>query len=633
VKLKINTVTSTKTLLPVDYYKLPFCQPDSGPKLDPPNLGEFLSGDRLQSSPYVLKMKNDIYCQQVCVSNLGIDESSRDIPNPVVGAIRNDYHNNWLVDNLPAAYKMEDDSTVSLRYVQGFPIGFIKHDDGKAYVYNHVNLEIMYHPVEDQVNKFRVVRFTLEPFSIKHDYSLLADDIAPKDNDDQAHQMKTLFKIENPIPSCNPTIHMKDRHHTTYEMVNDSSDPQPASGQVLFTYDVIWIQVVDIYWASRWDVYLTMDDAIPTKVHWLSICNSLIIVLVLSGMIVGILMRNLRQDLARYNKLATDEETTDGLEEKGWKLVHADVFRPPSTAPLFFCVCCGTGAQLMCMAFWTILLAALGFLNGSMRGLLIMTVFFFYILIGGVGGCVTARLYKTFDGTSQQRATVFTALGFPGLSFLLFFIFDLLAWGYGSSYAVPFATMLVLLICWLGIALPLTFLGAHFGYKQDAIELPVKTSNIPRPVPHQPWFRSVPFTLMIGGILPFGLCYIELIFILESVWQHYYFTTFGFLLFIFCILLIACAETTLLIVYFQLRNEDYRWWWRCFGTAGSMAAYVIIFSFVYFQRWKEGGFWAYVFYFGYMALSTMGLFLMLGFVGVASSLWFNITIFGSIKVD
>jgi hypothetical protein len=40
-----------------------------------------------------------------------------------------------------------------------------------------------------------------------------------------------------------------------------------------------------------------------------------------------------------------------------------------------------------------------------------------------------------------------------------------------------------------------------------------------------------------------------------------------------------------------------------------------------------------VLYFGYMALASLGLFLMMGFVGVASSLWFNRTIFASIKID
>merc|ERR1712232_1502936 len=98
--------------------------------------------------------------------------------------------------------------------------------------------------------------------------------------------------------------------------------------------------------ASRWDIYLNMDQAIPARVHWLSIANSLVIVLVLSAMIAAILVRNLRRDFSRYNRLATDEEKADELEEFGWKLVHADVFRPPSF-PLLLSVLAGTGMQIL----------------------------------------------------------------------------------------------------------------------------------------------------------------------------------------------------------------------------------------------------------------------------------------------
>eukprot|EP00543_Licmophora_paradoxa_P005741 CAMPEP_0202449194 /NCGR_PEP_ID=MMETSP1360-20130828/7940_1 /ASSEMBLY_ACC=CAM_ASM_000848 /TAXON_ID=515479 /ORGANISM="Licmophora paradoxa, Strain CCMP2313" /LENGTH=40 /DNA_ID= /DNA_START= /DNA_END= /DNA_ORIENTATION= len=40
-------MTSTQTLMPVDYYRLPFCQPVGGPKMEKENLGEFLAGDRI----------------------------------------------------------------------------------------------------------------------------------------------------------------------------------------------------------------------------------------------------------------------------------------------------------------------------------------------------------------------------------------------------------------------------------------------------------------------------------------------------------------------------------------------------------------------------------------------------------
>ena len=64
-------MTSSKTLLPIEYYRLPFCQPPDGPQMDNENLGEFLAGDRIESSPYQLRMKVEMYCQQVCISNLG----------------------------------------------------------------------------------------------------------------------------------------------------------------------------------------------------------------------------------------------------------------------------------------------------------------------------------------------------------------------------------------------------------------------------------------------------------------------------------------------------------------------------------------------------------------------------------
>jgi len=635
VKMKVNKMTSSKTLLPIEYYKLPFCEPENGAKMDNENLGEFLAGDRIESSPYVLKMRKEMYCQQVCVKDLGQTEQRGMKKNKVVRAIEKEYHNNWIVDNLSAASKVEDDTTITTRYWQGFPVGFIHEDDHKSYVHNHVNIEIMYHPIDEvgsETPKYRIVRFTVEPFSIKHHFVDSED--AFDDHDDDSAQLEDLKKIKNPIASCDPAIPPNKRSHTTYDMVTDTGrTPQPASGEVLFTYDVHWVENLDLQWASRWDIYLSMDNAIPAKVHWLSIANSLVIVVVLSAMVAAILLKNLRQDLARYNRVATDEEKADDLEEKGWKLVHADVFRPPIYSPLLLSVCCGTGAQLLCMTFWTIFFSALGFLSPARRGALLMAELIFYVLMGSVNGYVTARLYKTFKGKAWQYATVCTALGFPGLCFGLFFLLDLIAWGYGSSDAVPFTTMLVLLVLWFGISTPLVFVGAYYGYKQDAIEYPVKTSNIPRQIPDQPWFMSVPFTIFIGGLLPFGACFVELYFILASVWMDYYYYVFGFLFLVFVILIITCAEITLLFNYFQLCNEDYHWWWRSFGNAGSTAIWVFLYSVVYFQQLEANSFATYVLFFGYMGLASLGLFLMTGFIGVISTLYFNRAIFGSIKVD
>jgi len=280
-----------------------------------------------------------------------------------------------------------------------------------------------------------------------------------------------------------------------------------------------------------------------------------------------------------------------------------------------------------------IIISALGFLSPSQRGSLVMAELLLYVLFGGVAGYVTARLYKTFKGKSWQRATMLTALSFPGLAFAFFFVLNIIAWHQSSTDKVPFTTMLVLLVLWFGISTPLVFFGAYFGYKQDAMEFPVDTSSIPRQIPDQPWFMSTPCTLMIGGILPFGSCFVELYYILASVWMEFYYYVFGFLFLVFIILIVTCAEITILFTYFQLCSENYQWWWKSFCNAGSTSIYVFLYSILYFSRLEANTPVTYVLYFGYMSLVCIGLFMMMGCIGVLSSLWFNRVIFGSIKID
>ena len=68
------------------------------------------------------------------------------------------------------------------------------------------------------------------------------------------------------------------------------------------------------------------------------------------------------------------------------------------------------------------------------------------------------------------------------------------------------------------------------------------------------------FSVLIGGILPFGAVFIELFFILTSMWLHQFYYLFGFLCLVYIILVITCAEITIVLCYFQLCSEDYRWW-------------------------------------------------------------------------
>lgn len=66
-----------------------------------------------------------------------------------------------------------------------------------------------------------------------------------------------------------------------------------------------------------------------TQVHWFSIVNSVIVVLIMAGLVAFILIRTVRRDLSKYEQLVVDSSGLE-KEEAGWKLVSGDVFRAPN---------------------------------------------------------------------------------------------------------------------------------------------------------------------------------------------------------------------------------------------------------------------------------------------------------------
>merc|ERR1719390_475406 len=202
--------------------------------------------------------------------------------------------------------------------------------------------------------------------------------------------------------------------------------------------------------------------------------------------------------------------------------------------------------------------------------------------------------------------TLLTAMFYPGIIFSIFFLLNLLIWGQKSSGAVPFTTMFALLVLWFGISVPLVFLGSYFGFRKPATELPVRTNQIPRQIPAQPWFIQPVFTSMVGGVLPFGAVFTELFFIMSSLWQHQFYYLFGFLALVLVILIITCAEISIALTYFQLTSEDYNWWWRSFAASASSSLYMFVYACVYFTtRLQITDVVGAMLYFGYMWMMSV----------------------------
>ena len=458
VNLNVNRLTPApsekdaqlRSLFSFDYYHgaFQFCRPAEGPKDVSESLGSILFGDRIFSSPFELNMLQNRSCRALC-GEQKFDQRSAKFVNR---RIWQNYNLNWLIDGLPAGQPYTDPSTSTDFTLRGFPLGMVDKEQ-KPLLNNHYDIVIDYHDAgKDQ---YRVVGVLVVPSS-RSGY---------KEGDDSCGS------------PAKPIILDEDGETT-----------------VQWTYGVYW-RPSTTAWATRWDSYLHVFDP---RIHWFSLINSTVIVVFLCGMsqallaleaksrlnligmVAAILMRALRKDIARYNRLESfnldDLSGTNGhaeedvQEDSGWKLVHGDVFRTPKN-PLLLSVFLGNGSQIFVMVGTTIVFALLGFLSPSNRGSLGTVMILLYTVFGFIGGYVSARVYKTFGGEAWKRNIALTPLLIPGIVFATFFLLNLFLWAKGSSGAVPFTTMLVILGIWFVISVPLSFAGSWIGFRHAVSDI------------------------------------------------------------------------------------------------------------------------------------------------------------------
>jgi len=280
----------------------------------------------------------------------------------------------------------------------------------------------------------------------------------------------------------------------------------------------------------------------------------------------------------------------------------------------------------------SILFALLGFLSPAKRGALLTTSVLLFVLLGSVAGYVTARAAKMW-GVSSWLTILMTGTFFPGTCFGIYFVINLIMWARGAANAIPFSWLVLLVGLWI-VSLPLVFIGAVVGYKQPAIEHPLSVNELPRHIPPPQWFLHPFVTIAAAGALPFAAAFIEIYFILSSIWQQKFYYVFGFLAIVLGILLIVVAEVTIVLIYFQLCYEDYRIWWRSFFIGASPGLYLFGYSIIYFiNKLSQASIWATLMYFGYMLLASYLFSMMTGTIGFFASFFFTRTIYGSIKVD
>ncbi|KZV77095.1 endosomal P24A protein [Peniophora sp. CONT] len=582
--LASNENSKLKSLINYDYYNphFHFCEPEGGPVKQPESLGSILFGDRIFNSPYNINMlEQNGTCQLLCHSYLPQEDSKF-----MNDRIREDYALNWIVDGLPAAEMKVDLKTGDMFFDMGFNLGNDEppYSDEKPVVNNHYDIVLRYH--EPRPGEYRIVGVLVWPSS-------------------RGGSQDGSVDCDSPYP-----------------LPLDDNTPS----KIRYTYRVMWNES-STPWATRWDNYLHIFDP---RIHWFSLINSLVIVVFLCIMVSMILLRSVSRDISRYNAIDLSE---DVQEDWGWKLVHGEVFRTPSK-PMVLSILVGNGAQLCAMVAVTLIFALLGFLSPSNRGSLATVMMVCWTLFGSVSGYVSSRVYASMGGAERRKNAFLTATLLPTFVFAIVFLLNLFLITAGSSGAVPFGTMLLIVLLWFGISAPLSWIGAYFGAKHGGVANPVRVNPIPRQIPPGPKYLRPWAATLLAGILPFGAAFVELYFMLSSLFASRAYYAFGFLALTAGVVALTTATVTILFSYFILCAEEYRWHWRAFLTGGGSAFWLFAYGMFYWaSRLSLDSFSGFVLYLGYLLLLCIFDFLVTGTIGFLATYWAVRRLYTSIRID
>jgi transmembrane 9 superfamily protein 2/4 len=466
--------------------------------------------------------------------------------------IRDNYKVDWMLDDLPAAsVHLGIDGRRRISSA-GFPLGYQKTGrtpgESKYFVYNHVALNVRYRVAGNGVSGTQMVVTGVEAYtkSIQHDWK--ASNLS-FEGSEIAHPLELSLAEE---PSQNSAFR-DDRHFS-----------------IPYSYSVYFGKEDDdsIWWPNRWDKYLDgREEPLLRMAVIYAVLVALATFLLKTAATRPVLairysahIRILRKiGILRRQSSSNDlGKAETALKESlaPWKLIHRDVFRIPPSAPLLAPLV-GSGMQLLFVVAEILLLGANGMFDPNTRGMIISVGIFLFVITGFGSGRTSAQLYKSLGGHLWLFNLLMTGILVPGLFYTTLFIINLFVWTQAASTAIPFGTLIVLLALWLGVQLPLVYLGGLVGHKvSKAWEHPIQPSSTPRRIPQQRWTLRNPQFIHLGGIIPLSVIGVAQIYIfhglLPSANIDFSYGAAGIIL--FCLVL-TTVHITIIGIWLQISHE------------------------------------------------------------------------------
>lgn len=578
VEIIVNKVESDLTQLPFAYYDLPFtCPPTMHKKPLHLSLNEIIRGDRKWQSDYILKFGEDMPCNILCAR-----KTTKDGIKNAIDLIKKGYVVQWLIDDdLPAATTFISTTDHKKYYGSGFPLGYYDEEEDKVYLHNHLMFVIRFHAIDD--DHFTIVGFEVYPRSVS-DYH---------------------------CPGAK-------RDYENYILVEPEQDDELQ--YLPFTYSVYWREEFDVEWKDRFDFFFNngeLSNEVSSKFHWISLANSFGIVILASFIVVFIFIKishNGRAglDADKFGKrLTTDNTSVLPLIASKW-------LQPETTKKIrFLIILVSMGVQCIFSIVGALATScSLNKLHDVRNSVLSMTLFLFVLGAAAASYVGSSLLIRTniqsrrgsIRKTQVKYNPLFAVMcgcALPGIVMISTFILNSIVWAHDSTNALPFGTLVLFIFLYFIVCIPLSYIGGHIAAKhmtykvgrpddrsEESMFSESVGGSLSRFKTKGKRFAADSFAVLlvlISGIFPFIIIYVELEFVYKSVWLEkttfYYY--YGFLLANIVLLCVVVCEIAIIACYILMTVTSKKdmglidWRWKTFLISSSTAWYMEGYSLYY----------------------------------------------------
>jgi transmembrane 9 superfamily protein 2/4 len=354
-----------------------------------------------------------------------------------------------------------------------------------------------------------------------------------------------------------------------------------------------------------------------------SLINSAVCIALSIVVVIFLLHRTAWKEQQR---LGMDFDEYDGFE---WKLIHGDVCRhPPDAAGLS--ARGGWGAHLL-LAFICVL-----YLGWARRvalvsiGAVVDSFLLGIVLSAPIGGFVTGKFFKTI-GDGNWRSLLVQSQKPMAAAFLGFsIIYSVVFWSNNSTTEWPIATLLS--YCVLTIVLNLA--GSVIGLRGQPFELSQKVNQLPRQIPPTSFVGRIVIPNALSAIFVYASAAANIHLLMVAGWtgtSHHF--DFGGMLANLLALVCQAMVCGIVVTFWRLNKEDFRWWWSSYNSGASAAVLFALHSGYFIACWAPAD-WGSVLVFVYLT-AVVGLVfrVIVGAMSFIGSFAFVRVIYNSLKIE